>query len=200
MCIDFENSFYYLFSTIPQVLGALIALFGVFLLFKFQSIKNTIISFGNQTLDYLNNEQFLLDISDRDFNNSKEYLKHGILRQDQETVASQVSGIDQQLKKIDEKELTQNQKLILWKIKHNNEIQFSCLKKRDVLRNKTKHLLYNSVFLIIISLICLPIIPILLNKNNFLLQSIISLIVVLWFGYCLFGIIKVIIESLARDY
>jgi hypothetical protein len=39
----FSNSFYYFFSAIPQVLGAILALFGVFSVFKVQSVKDQII-------------------------------------------------------------------------------------------------------------------------------------------------------------
>lgn len=48
-----ENSFYYFFSATPQVLGAVLALFGVFVLFKIQSLTTDLISIGNELLKWL---------------------------------------------------------------------------------------------------------------------------------------------------
>lgn len=44
--IDMSNSFYYFFSTVPQVLGGVLALFGVFVVFKIQTIKSELLGFG----------------------------------------------------------------------------------------------------------------------------------------------------------
>jgi hypothetical protein len=44
-----NNSFYYFFSATPQVLGAIMAMFGVLIMFKTQSIKDTLFGYG-QTL------------------------------------------------------------------------------------------------------------------------------------------------------
>jgi hypothetical protein len=50
-----ENSFYYFFSATPQVLAAVLALFGVFVIFKIQTIKSELLSFGqiiNSRVEY----------------------------------------------------------------------------------------------------------------------------------------------------
>jgi hypothetical protein len=41
-----ENSFYYFFSATPQVLGGLLALFGVFVIFKIDSLKSEMLGIG----------------------------------------------------------------------------------------------------------------------------------------------------------
>lgn len=41
-----SNSFYYFFSAVPQVLAAILALFGVFVIFKIQSLKTELIGIG----------------------------------------------------------------------------------------------------------------------------------------------------------
>jgi hypothetical protein len=46
-----DNSFYYFFSAAPQVLAAILALFGVFVVFKIQSIKNQLIGIGQSIID-----------------------------------------------------------------------------------------------------------------------------------------------------
>jgi len=37
--LEMSNSFYYFFSTTPQVLAAILALFGVFVIFKIQTLE-----------------------------------------------------------------------------------------------------------------------------------------------------------------
>ncbi len=41
-----NNSFYYFYSATPQVLSGVLALFGVFVIFKIQTIKSEILSIG----------------------------------------------------------------------------------------------------------------------------------------------------------
>ncbi|MEI6048534.1 MAG: hypothetical protein WCS03_06515 [Bacteroidota bacterium] len=48
-----ENSFYYFFSSTPQVLGGIWALFGVFVLFKIQSLTTDLISISKELLYWL---------------------------------------------------------------------------------------------------------------------------------------------------
>jgi len=48
-----ENSFYYFFSSTPQVLGGILALFGVFAIFKIQSLTTDLISIGKELLHWL---------------------------------------------------------------------------------------------------------------------------------------------------
>ena len=45
-----SNSFYYFFSSTPQVLGAILALFGVFVLFKIEIIKAHLIGIGKSII------------------------------------------------------------------------------------------------------------------------------------------------------
>ena len=45
------NSFYYFFSATPQVLAAILALFGVFVIFKIQNLKSQMIAIGSSILD-----------------------------------------------------------------------------------------------------------------------------------------------------
>jgi hypothetical protein len=49
------NSFYYFFSAVPQVLGGILALFGVFVLFKLQSLNLELDSAGK---DFLHLSQY----------------------------------------------------------------------------------------------------------------------------------------------
>ena len=46
-----ENSFYYFFSAVPQVLGSVLGLLGVFVIFKVQHIRKQIFGIGQSVLD-----------------------------------------------------------------------------------------------------------------------------------------------------
>lgn len=46
-----ESSFYYFYSATPQVLGGILALFGVFVIFKLQTIKNQLFGIGQAIID-----------------------------------------------------------------------------------------------------------------------------------------------------
>ena len=50
-----SNSFYYFFSATPQVLAAILALFGVFVIFKIQSLKTELISLGKSLISDVGN-------------------------------------------------------------------------------------------------------------------------------------------------
>jgi|WetSurMetagenome_2_1015567.scaffolds.fasta_scaffold399711_1 hypothetical protein len=47
-----ENSFYYFFSAVPQVLGGILALFGVFIIFKLQTLNGEILIKGGEFVQY----------------------------------------------------------------------------------------------------------------------------------------------------
>jgi hypothetical protein len=48
-----ENAYYYFFSAVPQVLGAILALFSVFVLFKLQFLTTELLIIGNEIKKYL---------------------------------------------------------------------------------------------------------------------------------------------------
>jgi hypothetical protein len=50
-----ENSFYYFFSATPQVLGGLLALFGVFVLFKLQNLNVELTSMASRIVEFIQN-------------------------------------------------------------------------------------------------------------------------------------------------
>jgi len=48
-----KESFYYFFSATPQVLGAILALFGVFVIFKLQALKSYLIGISKSILNHI---------------------------------------------------------------------------------------------------------------------------------------------------
>jgi hypothetical protein len=47
-----ENSFFYFFSAVPQVLGGILALFGVFIIYKLQNLNSEILIKGGEFVQY----------------------------------------------------------------------------------------------------------------------------------------------------
>jgi hypothetical protein len=208
MHINFENSMYYFFSAIPQVLGALAGLLGVFLLFKFQSLNKSIISFGEQILDKMETISFLININDPHLRHSQSNLKDAIIRNDQETAVSQVAAINYNLDLKDKadtlmhpnaEERIENKGLLsTFKIIEN--IQWSCLEFKDNLSQSSKRLFFNCATVIILSLVCLPFVPLLNNGKYQIILLLIALAILFWFGVCVFKIAWTVIMSLSHDY
>jgi hypothetical protein len=203
--INYEPAFLYAFSVIPQVLAALNALLGVFLLFKFQSLKTSIISFGEQTIDLVSKETFLKLNINNNIDTMLENLKHGILRQDPETVVSQVSGINQEFNRndilySDSPQIKSKEENILWTLNHNNNIQFECLKQKGNLRKKLLEIIIHSSTLIVLSILSLPIIPFLIGKSSLIIVFIWLFLSIIWLCYCLYKIFYLTKISFERDY
>ncbi|MGA1978439.1 MAG: hypothetical protein ABSG89_11370 [Bacteroidales bacterium] len=66
-----KDSFYYFFSTVPQVLGGVMALFGVFVIFRIQSIKEQMYLYGKEIMSDFNYKFLAIDRSE----NNKETIK-----------------------------------------------------------------------------------------------------------------------------
>jgi hypothetical protein len=64
-----SNSFYYFFSAVPQVLGAVLGLFGVFVLFKIQSLKSQLL--GIAQLAYNIGEDLNFQVNEKTQNGIK---------------------------------------------------------------------------------------------------------------------------------
>ncbi len=199
-----ETAFFYIYSTIPQVLGAIVALSGVFLLTKFTSLKKTIISFGQQTIDYCNHDPLFVKMKPIGIDDYIKRMNHGILREDMETVASQMRGI---VREYEEKGLFSEspkakikQELILNTMTHNNEIQWSCLKLYQSLRSKLKKVLIHSGLLIVLSISMLFLVPIIVCCLDPIIGNLIFIGIIIWTAYCLWLIGYLIFISLTRDY
>ncbi len=89
-----SNSFYYFFSAVPQVLSGVLALFGVFVIFKIQSIKSELIGIA-QIVEKINN-YFKLKISEKtqdDEKNVKEVSHRVLMEQIEKSDLSAISKI-----------------------------------------------------------------------------------------------------------
>lgn len=209
MNINFENSFLYFFSVIPQVIGALAGLLGVFLLFKFQSLNKSIIGFGEQILLHLNNEPFLVEIDDRQIRLLKSHLNDGIMRNDQETVVSQIAGLNYRLDQINKEnnfiqhenlEIKSERNRLIQTFRICENIQWTCLEYKYNLTQDSKRLLIHCIGVILLSLLCLPFVPLLHTGGYLVILFLFSIFVLLWFGKCLINIVWIVIVSISHDY
>jgi len=65
------NSFYYFFSATPQVLGGILALFGVFVIFKIQNLKSQMIGIGQSIVNEIPLDvRYLISLSDKEHTNT----------------------------------------------------------------------------------------------------------------------------------
>jgi hypothetical protein len=74
-----SNSFFYFFSATPQVLGAIMALFAVFVIFKIQALKDEILSLAqylHNTVDKINEKGDSLDMKKKRGKLSWEIKRH----------------------------------------------------------------------------------------------------------------------------
>jgi len=62
-----EAQLLYFYSTIPQVLGAIIAIVGALLIFKFQSINNALLGFGSTLLITYKDKSIHGKFKDKDY-------------------------------------------------------------------------------------------------------------------------------------
>jgi hypothetical protein len=67
------NSFYYFFSSTPQVLGGILALFGVFVVFKIQNSKTVLFGIGQSIFD-LSNERFRMQFPGLDASTTSDII------------------------------------------------------------------------------------------------------------------------------
>lgn len=69
-----ESSFYYFFSATPQVLGGILALFGVFVIFKIGAVKRQLLGLGSSVVDKLSDWQMKLGDIKLSTNNKTETI------------------------------------------------------------------------------------------------------------------------------
>lgn len=174
-----SNSFYYFFSAVPQVLAAILALFGVFVVFKIQTIKTQLRGIGQSIIDeaqlYVNwrNNYFTSQMKAEQFINA---LKKAILGHDIKELQRLINIIESDHYEI-------------YKRKYNGLYDF--------LESLIKNTIYWSIFTAIIIIICLTLIPlgnVILGCNFFLYPSFGLVIICLIF--CFYGLISILRKSL----
>ena len=141
-----SNSFYYFFSSTPQVLGSVLALFGLFIVFKIQSIRKQLLGIGKSIIADVN------DIKQKIVpNNNLPYLSNAsttdsiVLEIKKSCVRSDIKGLKSIVNIIDAVDYTQ------YKDKYNELYRFSI----SLVRNT----IIWSIFTTVVIIFCLGIIP-----------------------------------------
>lgn len=179
-----ESSFYYFFSATPQVLAGVLALFGVFVIFKIQTIKNQLIGIGQAIIDEvqrLNKLSRPLTLSEKlDTNLIINAMKKAINRND---IKELMGAID----------LIESQHFgTSWRKYHD---------VYDFLNSLINNTLALSTFTAIIIVICLLIIPFgrIILCNPTILYILFTFIIVC-ISICFIGLISVLKRSLKDSF
>jgi hypothetical protein len=175
-----ENSFYYFFSSAPQVLSGILALFGVFVIFKIQSLKENLLGSGQEILDEFERRPDIQNTVQK----SNEYLvfrlKKAIHKHDIYLLKTHIKDIIAIVNTPSFKQLEEiyNQKLIF-------------------LNLLVKNTIISSIITAILIVICLTILPfgkILLN--NACILFLVFATILLCISYCIFTLVRILIKSL----
>jgi len=190
------NSFYYFFSATPQVLAAILALFGVFVIFKVQTIKSELLAFGqvinNRFANLVEPGEILKD--DAPTKNFRKAIRDSIYKcihsKDMDELKEIIDGINDENKYkvvcddiIDDNDYNINQKKFI--------------KEYTNLRKIINRTIYLSLLTAFVIIICLATIPLdnYIHCNIFLLNYLFGFVLVSVF--CIFsGLIYILIKSL----
>jgi hypothetical protein len=179
-----DNSFYYFFSSTPQVLGGILALFGVFIIFKLQSLKTELLAISKSIYDkgwYLNQTFNNLKINKEGSNNS-------LLTRIKELYES--NNIDQLKEKLSIMEANDNY----------DSARTKYFLIYDNYRSLIKLTIIWSIFTSITIIICLGSIPFgcyILQHNT--LKHISFYTIILFIIICFIGFIYILIKALKID-
>jgi len=198
--ISFETSLFYGFTIIPIVTAILIATYSAFLLTKLQLIKTSIIGFGKHLLKVLDEIRSISDMKiDTQINSQREFLIEDISREDIEAINIRISTINEALKNIS----NTSQELAYYEnrgmIKVIGSIQKKCHVLKSDLYRKSKQLYITSGILIVLSISCLPLIP-LLNLNNLIFAFLVFSLQVAGLIFCIYRTLYMIFIFFKKDY
>jgi hypothetical protein len=162
------NSFYYFFSAVPQVLGGILALFGVFVLFKIQSIKTELFSIGKVLLQ--NVQELSINFEIKDCREVRAKLIKDLKRGNDSKNINELKGsIDAVNNSI---VMYKNTEFNLYKERYDKMFTFLI----DLIRSTIRF----SIFTAIIIVVCLIIIPFdyLIVEHNNVLYFLFSIVII----------------------
>lgn len=206
------NSFYYFFSATPQVLGGVLALFGVFVVFKIQELKAQLIGLL-QTLHNLYERKPFYDIIDLDqpiFDRIYQSLKIGnplIPIKDVKSIKSKVLHLTADYNR--EKELLEGSKYsdeyesLLKKI-DKNDSYFIVLNNFDTVFKNYESIINStikwSIFTASTIVICLSIIPFgVFLLDHPILLKLLFLFLIMCIAASFFGLVYILNRALKKD-
>lgn len=176
-----SNSFYYFFSTTPQVLAGILALFGVFIIFKIQTLKSELIGIGQYILEKGNR---LIRIPSIGVKFSKTENNTSILdRIEKDISRNDIKGLKSTIELIDYQDFELSIR------KYNNV--------SDFLQSLIKSTIKWSIYTAIVIILCLAAIPFgdLILKNVYILYSLFTIMIVC-ITLSFYGLISILRKAL----
>lgn len=186
------NSFYYFFSAVPQVLGGILALFGVFVIFKIQTLKSQLLSIGQSIYDKGDNlirttgVIFSKEIGNTSF---LFVLERGLKKNNINDLKYVIDMIDDDL---DEGNIIQ---ALHFKLYHENYCEVF-----DTLQSLINSTIKWSVFTACIIVFCLAVIPFgnLILKHT-TIQYILFNVLIVCIILCFYGLISILKKALIEQ-
>jgi hypothetical protein len=178
-----SNSFYYFFSATPQVLAAILALFGVFVVFKLQSLQSRLVGIGQTILGLVESTPLYYETLRNTSTSNK--IRKAIQTNDIKLLREYVNSIDAEVLRVksaneadDKKELKTAIDLRL--LERFNPISRNYKDVYDARQYLIRDTVRWSIFTAISVVFCLSIIPFgdLILKNIFILYTLYNTLIV----------------------
>jgi hypothetical protein len=139
-----ENSFYYFFSAVPQVLGAILALFGVFVIFKIDLIKNQLLGVGKALIEKIstivsNSKEGITDIVFRPTKIELDLMSNQIKALESYIEKQDIEGLKEYIYHIDYDDYS------ILIDKYRNLFNF----RKDLIKRTIRSVIYTSVVIIL---------------------------------------------------
>ncbi len=168
-----ENSFYYFFSAVPQVLGGVLALFGVFVVFKIQTLKAQLLGIGNAVILKIQDKINVLEIINNEdkratLSNIQTYIEK-----------SDIEGLYEIMK------LLTNAQVTIFR--DNYQATYSFLK--DLINNTVKASIYTAL-VVVLTLALIPFGTFFLN--HIILLYVLFAVVILAIGGCFYLFVSIL--------
>jgi hypothetical protein len=181
------NSFYYFFSAVPQVLAAILALFGVFVIFKIQNIKSELFGIGQSILDvFIQRGKFIQSNLPPLLLNEK--MKNVSILDNIQTAIHR-HNINE-LKSV--MDLIENLDFQIYRGKYNS--------RHSLIQSLIKQTIYLSIITALLIIICLAAIPFgyFLMNHKVVLNSIFAFVIIS-ISICFSGLIYILVKSLKEN-
>jgi hypothetical protein len=168
-----ETSFYYFFSAVPQVLGGVLALFGVFVVFKIQTLKSQLLGIGNAVILKIQDKINVLEIINNEdkratLSNIQTYIEK-----------SDIEGLSEIMK------LLTNAQVTIFR--DNYQATYSFLK--DLINNTVKASIYTAL-VVVLTLALIPFGTFFLN--HIILLYVLFAAVILAIGGCFYLFVSIL--------
>lgn len=198
--MDVPDSFYYFFSAVPQVLGGILALFGVFIVFKLQAIKTHLLGISQTILDQ--SEITYLYYNRQQNTSFSKKLRKAIDTNDISMLKDLVNSIETEVHRVRKATETNDRKVLKVSLELKDIEHFGPLSRSFQIVFASQESLINDTFMfsiftgatIIFCLIILPLDAYILKVPCLL--GILFFLVIICVAYSFYGLVSILKRSL----